>query len=135
MGFVHTEITLKNVNDMFRAKEGLIPASKIRQTTVSALVDTGAWTLAINEATRAELGLEIVGNHIGKLANGVIEEYNLAGPVEVRWKDRRVVCEPLVVPTAGDILLGAIPMEAMDLIISPRMELVGAHGDIIIHRV
>jgi len=38
-------------------------------------------------------------------------------------------------PDAEDILLGAIPLEAMDLTINPRRELVGIHGDQIMHSI
>ena len=141
MGLVHTEITLKNVEDKIKAKIGLIPVQEIRQMTTTALVDTGAWTLIINEATRKELGLDYSGKSqsvlldTSTLANGEKDEYNMAGPVEVHWKDRRVICEALVLPNADDILLGAIPLEAMDLTINPKRELIGKHGDQIMHKI
>ena len=50
--------------------------------------------------------------------------------------NRRTTCEALVLPDAEDILLGAIPPEALDLTINPQKEeVVGAHGDQILHRV
>jgi len=56
--------------------------------------------------------------------------------VEVHWKNRHTLCSALVVPGADEILLGAIPMEGMDLIIHPRKEeIVGAHGDKVLHRI
>ena len=135
MGLVQTEITLRNVKDKMKAEEGLIKESGIRQITTDALVDTGAWTLVINEATRVELGLDIIGNEPGTLADGTKKGFDLAGPVEVRWNNRRTTCEALVLPDADDILLGAIPLEAMDLTINPRRELVGVHGDQILHKI
>jgi predicted aspartyl protease len=59
MGEVHTEITLVNIEDTMKARNGLIPESEIRQLTVNALIDTGAWTLVINEETRQKLGLNV----------------------------------------------------------------------------
>ena len=135
MSIVQTEITLRNIKDKMKEEEGLIDISGIRQVTVNSLVDTGAWTLVINEETRKKLGLDIVGSEAGTLADGAKREYNLAGPVEVRWKNRRTTCEALVIPDADDILLGAIPLEAMDLTINPRRELVGVHGDQILHKI
>jgi len=44
MGLVRTEITLKNGVDMIMAQNGLMGDHEIRQTTVNALVDSGAWT-------------------------------------------------------------------------------------------
>ncbi|MCL2185622.1 MAG: clan AA aspartic protease [Treponema sp.] len=135
MSIVKTEITLKNADDIMAVRRGLIKDSDIRQVTINSLVDTGAWTLVINEEIREKLGLEIVGTESGTLADGTEREFNLAGPVEVRWKNRRTTCEALVIPDADDILLGAIPMEAMDLTINPRRELVGVHGDQILHKI
>ena len=61
---------------------------------------------------------------------------NVAGPIEVIWKDRRTICVALVLPNADEVLLGAIPLEALDLMIHPRLEeVVGVHGDQVLHRV
>ena len=134
MSLVHAEITLKNVADVLRAQDGLIKKDEIRQTTVAALVDSGAWTMVINGATRDKLGLEEGRIAPGTLADGSKASYKLAGPLEISWKDRSVICEAVVVPNAEENLLGAIPLEAMDLIVNPRgEELVGAHGDQIMH--
>ncbi|MDR1869164.1 MAG: clan AA aspartic protease [Treponema sp.] len=135
MSLVKTEITLKNTEDKMKAKRGVIKETEIRQITVNALVDTGAWTLVINEEIREKLGLEILGSDSGTLADGTSTEYNVAGPLDVNWKNRRVTCDALVLPDADDVLLGAIPLEAMDLTVNPRRELVGAHGDQILHKI
>ena len=135
MSLVQTEITLRNANDIMAVRRGYIQETEVREITVQALVDTGSWTLVINEATREKLGLDIVGTDSGTLADGTKAEYNMAGPLEVMWKNRRVTCEALVLPDAEDILLGAIPLEAMDLTVNPRRELVGAHGDQILHSI
>ena len=59
----------------------------------------------------------------------------MAGPLEIWWENRRFNCDALVIPDAPDILLGAIPLEGMDLTINPLRGLVGVHGDIVMHRV
>ena len=136
MSLVYTEITLKNAVDVVNAGNGIIQEQDIRQTCLQAMVDTGAWTLVINEDVRSELGLEIIGTDWGTLADGTRETFNVAGPLEVIWKDRRTICTALVLPNADNVLLGAIPMEALDLIVHPRKEeVVGAHGDVPVHRV
>jgi len=136
MSVVRTEVTLKNAIDVGKELEGLIKNHEIRQTTLQAMVDTGAWTLVINEAVRNKLGLQIIGSDYGTLADGTEEIYNVAGPLEVIWKDRRTICVALVLPTADEVLLGAIPLEALDLTINPRKEeVIGAHGDQPLHSV
>ena len=134
MGIVRAEITLANATDLGDFRRGQIKEQEIRRTKVKALVDSGAWTMVINEAVRKKLGLEVIGNDYGRLANGKRQPLKLAGPLEVRWKDRRVLLDALVLPEGEDALLGAIPLEAMDLIIDPRGEkLIGAHGDEVLH--
>jgi clan AA aspartic protease len=130
MGTVYAEITLKNTGDSIKARDGILASEKVRRTTVRALVDTGARTLVINETVRQKLGLHIKGLRRAELADGARQVYQVTEPVEVQWKDRESTCRDLVLPGAGEVLLGAIPLEDMDLIVDPAgQELKGAHGD------
>ncbi|GHU73530.1 hypothetical protein FACS189450_13490 [Spirochaetia bacterium] len=130
VGSTFEEITLKNDFDVGKARNGLIKEPEIRQTTVRALVDTGAGTLVINEAVRKQLGLIVIGLHKATLANGEPEICRIAETVEVQWKDRSMACRPLIISNATEVLLGAIPLEDMDLMVDPvEQKLVGRHGD------
>ena len=135
MSIVYTDITLKNMMDVGDAMRGLIEEDKVRQMTVESVVDTGAWTMVINEEIRNKLGLLDNGFGEANLADGQKAYYPLAGPLEVWWKNRHLVCEALVMPDAPEVLLGALALEHMDLTINPKRELVGVHGDREIHRV
>jgi clan AA aspartic protease len=136
MGIVRTELTLKNAGDATIAKRGIINEPEIRQTTVTAMVDTGAVTLVINEAVRKQLGVEIESEYVAELADGSSHNFHKTEAVHIQWKDRDTVCQAILVPDASEVLLGAIPLEAMDLIVNPlKQELTGAHGAKEIHRV
>jgi len=64
MGTVYAEIVLKNVGDRIRVQDGVISGQEVRETSVRACVDTGGWTLVINEDIRKQLGLTLIGtNH------------------------------------------------------------------------
>jgi hypothetical protein len=129
------EITLVNARDMGNVREGIISKTKIRSLTTQAMPDTGAWTLVINEATRAMLGLAIQGSIGATLADGSVAIYNQTEAVDIQWKDRSTTQQALLVPNADDILLGALPLEAMDLMVDPVNErLVGVHGDQPLHK-
>jgi clan AA aspartic protease len=130
MGTVYAEITLKNSGDGIKARDGIIAEQEVRTATLRALVDTGAGTLVINEAVRQKLGLQIEGLRRAELADGAKQVYQVTEPVKIQWKDRTTACPAVVLPEATDVLLGAIPLEDMDLIVDPaRQELKGAHGD------
>jgi clan AA aspartic protease len=135
MSVVYTEITLKNEIDAAFAEKGYIKKDEIRQITTQAIVDTGAWTLVISNETREKLGLRDKGFGEATLADGQTGEYPMAGPLEIWWKNRNLVCNALVIPGAPDILLGAWILEGLDLTINPKREIVGIHGDFVIHRV
>jgi len=129
MGIVQAEITLKNLKDKMKAEEGIIKTPDVRQTTIQAVVDTGAMTLVINEKLRQELGLGVVGEKQATMADNSKSTVKIAEPVEVHWKNRSMTCQPWVV-NVGRNLLGAIPLENMDLMVDPGSQtLVGAHGD------
>jgi clan AA aspartic protease len=137
MGTVKTEITLKNAGDTVRVRDGYLNEADVRAVTVEAVVDTGAATLFINEEIRRKLALDITNNrqYKGVLADGSKQTYAVTEPVSVFWKDRGMTCEAVVIPNAGEALLGAIPLEALDLVVHPlRQELTGAHGDEIVYQ-
>ena len=130
MGTVRAEITLKNAGDVTGVQRGFMKEPEIRQTVVQAVVDTGAMTLVINEKLRRQLGLGVVGTKEATLADNTKKTVKIAETVEVHWKNRSMTCRPWVVGS-GNILLGAIPLEDMDLMVDPGSQtLVGAHGEI-----
>ena len=136
MGLVHAEITLKNTGDVTNVERGLIKESEIRQTTVTAMVDTGAGTLVINEELRKQLGLEVRGLRRVSFANETKEICKITEPVDIHWQERSCAIRATVVPHCSEVLLGAIPLEDMDLIVDPkRQTLIGAHGDEVVCRI
>ncbi|MDR1470509.1 MAG: hypothetical protein LBT00_14610 [Spirochaetaceae bacterium] len=135
MGEVKTEITLVNIREKGIADGGYMPHDQVGQVTVNAVVDAdlrsdGAWTLVINEATRQKLGLRVEGPSESTVVGGGKISSQVTEYVEVRWRDRKTPCEAVVVPDEKDVLLGALPLEGLDLMIHPKtQEVIGAHGD------
>jgi predicted aspartyl protease len=128
------EITLENVIDRGLADRGYIKDAEVRTLTIGAMPDTGAWTLVINEDTRQKLGLTIEGSSDSSLADGVTSNYPMTEAVKIQWKNRSATLQAIVVGNAQTALLGALPLEAMDLVVDPvRKQLAGAHGDQPLH--
>jgi clan AA aspartic protease len=135
MGETRVDITLKNVTDEIRFKDGRISDKEIRSVEVRALVDTGAVSIVINEDICQKLGLQIEGMRFATLAGGGKVNCKITEGVRICWKDRDAICQAVVLPE-GETLLGVIPLEFMDLIVDPVAEqLVGAHGDRIVSRI
>ena len=125
MGLVYAEIKLINGEDLILAKRHIIGEDEVKEMYVNMLVDTGAYMLAINENIQEQLQLPVIEKRKAQLANGSIEEYDVVGPVEVRFKNRQCTCRAMVLSGDNEPLLGSIPMEDMDVLIHPlRQELI-----------
>ncbi len=90
----------------------------LKGVKVTGLADSGAVHLCIPETVRARLRLEAIDEKEVTLADGSRKRVPYVGPIEVRFKNRVGFAGALVM---GDqVLIGAIPMEDMDLVIIPR---------------
>ena len=120
MGQIHASISLINPSDIELARRLVIDPEEIRQITVSALVDTGSVFMAINENIQQYLQLPVVGYERLELANGRVVEGPVVGPLMVRCMGETAHCSAIVMPDDSEPLLGAIPLEEMNLIIDSR---------------
>lgn len=94
---------------------------------VPALADTGAVDLCIPEHLRLQLQLDVFDHKQVTLADGSRRLVPYVGPVELRYKNRVGFAGALVM---GDqVLLGAIPMEDMDLVVIPRTRTLDVNPD------
>ena len=125
MGVVDAEIELINGEDLILARRYFNGEDEIKRMYVNMLVDTGSVYMCINENIQEQLKLPVLEQRKGQLANGHIVEYDVVGPVEVRFKNRRCSVNAMVLPGDNEPLLGAIPLEDMDVLIHPyRQELI-----------
>ena len=129
MGLIYADITLINSVDAILALRGNLPNENVRQIEVKALVDTGAITLTINEAIASQLDLTVHERIDVVLADGSHSKRDVVGPVDIRFKNRSTSVRALVLPQADEVLLGAIPLEGMDVIIDPLAEQLIVHPD------
>ncbi|MBL7954279.1 MAG: clan AA aspartic protease [Flavobacteriales bacterium] len=107
MGLVNGHLILKNPR---------LP--ELEGMEVSALVDTGAVHLCIPEHVRIQLRLEPIEDEEVTLADGSKRFVPYVGPIEIKFKNRTGFAGALVL--GQQVLLGAIPMEDMDLVVIPR---------------
>ena len=94
---------------------------------VDALVDTGATFMCVSEEIALQLGFDIteVGRQVVTLADGHQRKVPKIAPIEIAFGNRTYVTEAVVL--GNEALLGVIPMEAMDLIVDPRQQILIAN--------
>jgi clan AA aspartic protease len=113
MGLVYADIELINADDLAMVRRYKIGEEEVRRMTVKMMVDTGSVYMCINETVQEQLDLAILERRKGQLADGSIVEYDVVGPIEVKFKNRRCVLDAMVLPGDNEMLLGAIPLEDM----------------------
>ena len=108
MGLVYTNITLSNpVNGLLKAIDA------------NSLVDTGAVHLCIPEHIALQLQLKELEKREVTVADGSKKLCSYVGPIKLQFQNRSCFTGALVL---GDtVLLGAIPMEDMDLVVHPAL--------------
>ena len=106
MGLVNTEIEFSNPR-----------ASNQKSVVRSALVDSGALHLCIPQELAEELDLEVLHSRKVTTADGASHDCPYVGPLKIKVASRE--CYTGAVVIGDEVLLGAVPMEDMDLWISP----------------
>ena len=116
MGLVNAKILLRNPR-----------VRNLKPLEVDALVDSGAVHLCIPEHIQIQLKLEEIDKKEVILADGERKIVPYVGPIEINFKNRIGFAGALVM---GDqILLGAIPMEDMDLVVIPKKRILDVNPD------
>ena len=116
MEIVTTRLLLTNPRD-----------STLAPIEVDALADTGSVFLCIPEHVRLQLNLQVLEHREVTLADGSHRSVPYVGPVQLRFKTRSGFVGALVM---GDqVLLGAIPMQDMDVIVKPGSRCVDENPD------
>ncbi len=89
----------------------------LEEIDVSAVVDTGALHLCIPEHVAMQLQLTPLKQREVQTADGKSHLVDYVAPIKISLLGRECVTGALVL--GNQVLLGAIPMEDMDLIIEP----------------
>lgn len=106
MGLVRTRLTLANPT-----RSDLLPIK------VDALVDTGAVHLCLPGEVASRLDLEELEQRTVTVADGSTRLVPYAGPVKTVFGNRSCYTGAMVL--GDEVLLGAIPMDDIDLVVRP----------------
>jgi clan AA aspartic protease len=125
MGLVYADIEIINADDLAFARKHIIGEEEVKRMPIKVLVDTGSYMLAINEEIQEQMQFPVMETRKAQLADGSIIDCPVVGSVELRFKNRSTTCRAMVLPANNEPLLGAIPLEDMDVLIHPlRQELI-----------
>ncbi|MEK6303145.1 MAG: clan AA aspartic protease [Acidobacteriota bacterium] len=106
MGLVYADIELANARNC-----------SLNSIAVRAQVDTGAMTLCIPEHIAIQLQLQEIEKREVTTADERRHVVPYVGPVQIKFANRTCFTGALVI--GESVLMGAVPMEDMDLVVSP----------------
>jgi clan AA aspartic protease len=107
MGLVYADLELSN------------PArADLRPMTVAALVDSGSTWMIVPQHVANQLSLGTAEQKEVTPADGAKRLVDYVGPLRVRFANRNAFVGAIVM--GDEVLLGAIPMEDMDVLVHPQ---------------
>ncbi len=116
MGLAYSNVTLSNPR-----LPDLLPVE------ANALADTGSVHLCIPNHLATQLKLETYDTKEVTIVHGTRHIVPYVGPIQMTFKNRTGFFGALVL--GNEVLLGAIPMEDMDLIVVPRTRTVDVNPE------
>jgi clan AA aspartic protease len=106
VGLIYADIELAN------PKNG-----SLKPIAVKALVDTAAMTICIPEHIAVQLQLQEIEKREVTTADERSHVVPYVGPLQIKFANRTCFTGALVI--GESVLMGAVPMEDMDLVVSP----------------
>ena len=108
MGLVYSKVTLSN------------PVKpELASLDIKCLADTGSTYLVIPQHVATQLQIAILETREATTADGSSHTVPYAGPVRISFENRNCFVGALIM--GDEVLLGAVPMEDMDLIVHPKL--------------
>ena len=129
MGLIYADLELVSADDIALQRKGYIEKIAIKKVNITALVDSGAYMMCINEHIKNQLDLMKIGTSEAELADGTISKVDVVGPLIVNFKNRTTSCNAMVLPGKSEVLLGAIPMEDLDVVLVPGLQTIDVNPD------
>ena len=109
MGLTYSKITLSNPR-----------MPELKGIEINALVDTGALMLCIPQSIAFQLSLEELDKRPVVIADGTSHQVPYVGPIRVDFENRFCFVGALII--GDETLLGAVPMEDLDLVVHPATQ-------------
>jgi predicted aspartyl protease len=122
MGRVSVYVEIANNDDLALVRRGLLSADQARRETIPAVVDSGAAMLVLPQAVVKRLGLPL-GNRVKiRYADGRRAQRREAKGVFLKLVGRDDTFTAIIEPKREDALIGAIVLEALDLLVDCKTQ-------------
>ncbi len=122
VGRFHVDVEVANNDDLALARRGMLQPDQVRRETIPGVVDSGAAMLVLPQAVVKRLGLPL-GNEVQvRYADGRRARRREAKAVSIQILGRDVTLPAVVEPKRETALIGAIVLEALDLLVDCKTQ-------------
>jgi len=117
MGKVVVPARMENLEDLYEAQKGQRTPQDVRAVAVTdAMIDTGATMLSVPRRLIEELGLRRHRTRTARTSAGTAQ-FAIHEPVRLTVQGRDCVVEVAELPDDCPVLIGQIPLEALDFVV------------------
>jgi predicted aspartyl protease len=122
MGKILVQAKIENLVDLWQAAQGKIPGEQIRKIEVlDAMIDTGATNLSMPKRMIEQLGLMPFRTRPARMPTGWAT-LRIYGGVRLTVQGRECSCDVAEIADDCPVLIGVIPLEALDFVIDPSAQ-------------
>src|SRR5215475_11756430 len=122
VGKFSVDFDVSNYGDVVLAREGQLAPEKVRRARIRGVVDTGAVSLVLPAAVVKQLGLPKGSRTKVRYADGRKATRDVVDDAYLEILGRHSTFQAIVEPKREDALIGAIVLEALDLLPDCRGE-------------
>jgi predicted aspartyl protease len=120
MGRVQVAARLENLEDVYKAAQGALPADQVRAVDVTdALIDTGATGLLVPRRLIAQLGLLPLRPRPARTIAGSVE-VSMYRAVRLTVQGRDCISDVGEIGDEFSVVIGQVPLELMDWVVDPK---------------
>lgn len=117
VGRVSVDVEIANNDDLALVRRGMLKPDQVRREVIAGIVDSGAAMLVLPQSVVRRLGLPL-GNEVKvRYADGRRATRREAKGASVTLVGREDTFSAVVEPKRRDALIGAIVLEALDLLV------------------
>ncbi len=122
VGRVHIDVEVANNDDLALVRRGMLQPDQVRRETIPGVVDSGAAMLVLPQAVVKRLGLPLGNEVLVRYADGRRGRRREAKAVSIQILGRDVTLPAVIEPKREDALIGAIVLEALDLLVDCKAQ-------------
>lgn len=122
VGRVNIDVEIANSDDLALVRRGLLKPGQVRRAIIPGIVDSGAAMLVLPQSVVKRLDLPLGDQVQVRYADGRRARRREAKSASIKLLGREDTFTAVIEPKRNDALIGAIVLEALDLLVDCKAQ-------------